>query len=175
MSPSAASPTSLMDRVTGVMNSVKQQADETLDGAGNAASMLSRLQPAVGTRGPDSGARKTENRLVGDDALNRLQETKGRTVNAAKKVIDETVHKFQATVDEIKRTVTGGSSVGDDEDPAGDRRVSTALDNLLRAVGSEGRAAFNFASDVINETADRAKEAVDKAQQQRQQRRPLLH
>lgn len=163
-----------MDRVSGVMGSVKQQAGETLDGAGNAATLLNRLHPKTGPKGLEGagggggggGGRNTENRLVGDDVLGRFQETKGRTVAAAKKVVDETIYKLQSTVDDIKRTVSGD----DQEDAGGDRRISNALDSLLRAVGSEGKAAFEYASDVINETADRAKAAVEKAEQQKQRR-----
>ncbi|XP_026814026.1 uncharacterized protein LOC113554399 [Rhopalosiphum maidis] len=168
---------SLMDRVTGVMDSVKQQASETLDGAGsaagNAASVLSRLQPATTKQvsevgGGGGGSRTAEKKLQsGDNTLGRLQETKGRTVAAAKKVVDETIHKLQSTVSDIRRTVTGD----DRDDVGGDRRISSALDGLLRAVGTEGKAVFEYASDVINETADRAKAAVDKAQTQ-QKRRP---
>jgi len=158
-------PPTLMDRVSGVVRGVKQHADETLDEAGNAASVLDRLQPAGPKR---SEARNTENRLVKDDALGRLQETKGRTVAAAKRVMDETIHKLQTTVDDIKRTVSGD----DEDDAGGDRRISHALDSLFRAVGSEGKAAFEYASEVINETADRAKAAVEKAQQQQKQRKP---
>ncbi|XP_060866792.1 uncharacterized protein LOC132942437 [Metopolophium dirhodum] len=162
---------SLMDRVSGVMDSVKMQASETLDGAGaaagNAASVLSRLQPSVtkpiSEIGGGGGIRITEKKLPsGDNALGRLQETKGRTVAAAKKVMDETIHKLQSTVSDIRRTVSGD----DRDDVGGDRRISNALDSLLRAVGTEGKAVFEYASDVINETADRAKAAVDKAQQQ---------
>lgn len=155
-----------MDRVSGVMGSVKQQAGETLDGAGNAATLLNRLHPKTGPKGLEGGGRNTENRLVGDDVLGRFQETKGRTVAAAKKVVDETMHKLQTTVDDIKNTISGD----DKEDAGGDRRISNALDSLLRAVGSEGKAAFEYASNVINETADRAKAAVEKAQQQKQRR-----
>jgi len=158
-----------MDRVSGVMDSVKMQASETLDGAGaaagNAATVLSRLQPSVTKPMSEIGGGKriTEKKLPpGDNALGRLQETKGRTVAAAKKVMDETIHKLQSTVSDIRRTVSGD----DRDDVGGDRRISTALDSLLRAVGSEGKAVFEYASDVINETADRAKAAVDKAQQQ---------
>ncbi|XP_025194762.1 uncharacterized protein LOC112594274 [Melanaphis sacchari] len=167
---------SLMDRVTGVMDSVKQQASETLDGAGtaagNAASALGRLQP--GKIKPASevgggGLRAPEKKLPsGDNAMGRLQETKGRTVAAAKKVMDETIHKLQSTVDDIRLTISGN----DRDDVGGDRRISNALDGLLRAVGSEGKAVFEYASDVINETADRAKAAVDKAQQQQRKPRP---
>lgn len=159
-----------MDRVSGVMSSVKQQAGETLDGAGNAASLLNRLHPKTGplglegSSGSGGSGRNTENRLVGDDVLGRFQETKGRTVAAAKKMVDETIYKLQSTMDDIKRTVSGD----DKEDAGGDRRISNALDSLLRAVGSEGKAAFEYASNVINETADRAKAAVVKAQQQKQ-------
>lgn len=163
-----------MDRVTGVMDSVKQQASETLDGAGsaagNAASVLSRLQPATTKQVSEvgGGSRTAEKKLQsGDNTLGRLQETKGRTVAAAKKVVDETIHKLQSTVSDIRRTVTGD----DRDDVGGDRRISSALDGLLRAVGTEGKAVFEYASDVINETADRAKAAVDKAQLQ-QKRRP---
>ncbi|XP_022180335.1 uncharacterized protein LOC111040657 [Myzus persicae] len=170
---------SLMDRVSGVMDSVKMQASETLDGAGAAAgktvSVLSRLQPSVTkpvseVGGAAGGLHVTEKKLPsGDHALGRLQETKGRTVAAAKKVMDETIHKLQSTVSDIRRTVSGD----DRDDVGGDRRISNALDSLLRAVGSEGKAVFEYASDVINETADRAKAAVDKAQQQQKpQRRP---
>lgn len=159
-----------MDRVSGVMGSVKQQAGETLDGAGNAATLLNCLHPKTGQKalegGSGGGGRNTENRLVGDDVLGRFQETKGRTVAAAKKVVDETMQKLQSTVDEIKHTISGD----DKEDAGGDRRISNALDSLLRAVGSEGKAAFEYASNVINETADRAKAAVEKAQQQKQRR-----
>jgi len=164
---------SLMDRVTGVMDSVKQQASETLDGAGsaagNAASVLSRLQPASTKPVSEVGGSRTAEKKLqsGDNTLGRLQETKGRTVAAAKKVVDETIHKLQSTVSDIRNTITGD----DRDDVGGDRRISSALDGLLRAVGTEGKAVFEYASDVINETADRAKAAVDKAQQQ-QKRRP---
>uniref|UniRef100_A0A2S2P293 Uncharacterized protein n=1 Tax=Schizaphis graminum TaxID=13262 RepID=A0A2S2P293_SCHGA len=162
-----------MDRVTGVMDSVKQQASETLDGAGsaagNAASVLSRLQPASTKPVSEVGGSRTAEKKLqsGDNTLGRLQETKGRTVAAAKKVVDETIHKLQSTVSDIRNTITGD----DRDDVGGDRRISSALDGLLRAVGTEGKAVFEYASDVINETADRAKAAVDKAQQQ-QKRRP---
>ncbi|XP_003248914.2 uncharacterized protein LOC100569994 [Acyrthosiphon pisum] len=171
---------SLMDRVSGVVDSVKMQASETLDGAGaaagNAASVLSRLQPSVTKpmseigSGGGGGMRITEKKLPsGDNALGRLQETKGRTVAAAKKVMDETIHKLQSTVSDIRRTISGD----DRDDVGGDRRISNAMDSLLRAVGTEGKAMFEYASDVINETADRAKAAVDKAQQQQKPvRRP---
>lgn len=159
-----SSPPTLMDRVSGVMDSVKQQAAETLDGAGNAASALTHLRPPSAAEG--GGARVTENRLVGGDALDRLQQTKGRAVAAAKRVVDETVHKLTSTMDGIRRTIGGN----DADDEGGDRRVSDALDGLFRAVGSESRAAFDYASDVINETADRAKAAVDRAQRQRRPR-----
>lgn len=163
---------SLMDRVSGVMDSVKMQASETLDGAGavagNAATVLSRLQPSVTkpvseVGGGGGGLRITDKKLPsGDNALGRLQETKGRTVAAAKKVMEETIHKLQSTVSDIRRTVTGD----DRDDVGGDRRISNAVDSLLRAVGTEGKAVFEYASDVINETADRAKAAVERAQQQ---------
>jgi len=153
-------PPQLTDRVSGAARGVEQHADGTSDGAGNAASAAQRTGPRR------SEARNTENRLVKDDALGRLQETKGRTVAAAKRVMDETIHKLQTTVDDIKRTVSGD----DEEDAGGDRRISHALDNLFRAVGSEGKAAFEYASEVINETADRAKAAVDKAQRQKQRK-----
>lgn len=172
-------PSTLMDRVTGVINSVKQQATETLDGN---SGMLNRLQPSSGAAakaaaatasgdggggsGGGGGGRITENRIMGDDALGRLQQTKGRAVAAAKKVMDETMHKLTSTVNDIKRTISGN----DEDDEGGDRRVSNALDGLFRAVGSEGWAAINYASDVINETADRAKIAVEKQQQQKTRR-----
>jgi len=161
---SPSSPSSLVGKVSGVMHSVKQQADETLDVTGNA---MNRAQQLMGSkRSENGGARNTENRLMKDDALGRLQETKGRTMTAAKKVMDETIHKLQTTVDDIKRTVSGD----DGDDTGGDRRISHALDNLFRAVESEGKAVFEYASDVINETADRAKVAVEKAQQQKQRK-----
>jgi len=168
-----------MDRVSGVMDSVKQQASETLDGAGaaagNAASVLSRLQPGttkpvtrVDGVGGGAVSRVAEKKSPsGDHALGRMQETKGRTVAAAKKVMDETIHKLQSTVNDIRRTVSGD----DRDDVGGDRRISNALDGLFRAVGTEGKAVFEYASDVINETADRAKAAVDKAQQRRPNQR----
>ncbi|KAE9530569.1 hypothetical protein AGLY_011031 [Aphis glycines] len=169
------SPT-LMDRVTGVMDSVKQQASETLDGAGSAAgsaaSVLSRLQPGLTKQTSEvsgNGLRAPEKKLpTGDNTLGRLQETKGRTVAAAKKVVDETIHKLQSTVSDIRRTISGD----DWEDAGGDRRISSALDGLFRAVGTEGKAVFEYASDVINETADRAKAAVEKAQSQQNKRQP---
>jgi hypothetical protein len=174
----AATPSpTLIDRVSGVMDSVKMQASETLDGAGaaagNAAYVLSRLQPSATKPMSEiggGGLRVSEKKLPsGDNALGRLQETKGRTVAAAKKVLDETIHKLQSTVSDIRRTVSGD----DRDDTGGDRRISNALDSLLRAVGTEGKAVFEYASDVINETADRAKAAVDKAQQQQKPpRRP---
>lgn len=151
--------------MSGAMNGVGQGAIETLDGAGGAVAAS-----VLGRAGPSPGARNTENRLAGDDALGRLQQTRGRALAAAKKAVDETVHKLTSTVDGIRRTVSGDD--GDDE--GGDRRVSDALDGLLRAVGAEGRAAFDYASDVINETADRAKAAVERARlQQKQRGRPL--
>jgi len=164
-SPSSSpQPSSLMDKVSGVMHSVKQQADETLVGS----PMLNRLQ-TTGPKWSEGGvARNTENKLVKDDALGRLQETKGRTMAAAKKVMDETILKMQTTVEEIKRTVSGD----DREDAGGDRRISHALDSLFRAVGSESKAAFQYASDVINETADRAKAAVERTQRQKQRTKP---
>lgn len=149
-----------MGRVSGVMmDSVKQQAVETLDGAGDAASSLGRLQSAAKSPADSGGVGGGG----GGIAINRLQETKGRTIIAAKRVVDETVHKIQSTVDGIKRTISGD----DQDDEGGDRRVSAAFESLLRAVGSEGKAAFAFASDVINETADRAKTAVEKSQRQK--------
>lgn len=134
--------------------------------------LLTDTTPPVKVQKPGvagvGGVRTTENKLVGGDAIGRLQETKGRTLTAAKKVMDESVHKLQSTVDGIRRAV-----IGDDRDDAGgDRRVSDALDSLFRAVESEGKAAFEYASDVINETADRAKAAVEKARQQKQRPRP---
>ncbi|XP_015376295.1 PREDICTED: uncharacterized protein LOC107170644 [Diuraphis noxia] len=169
---------SLMDRMSGVVDSVKLQASETLDGAGaaagNAASVLSRLQPSVtkpmSEFGGSGGLHVTEKKLQSsDNALGRLQETRGRTVAAAKKVMDETIQKLQSTVNDIRLTISGN----DRDDVGGDRRISNAMDSLLRAVGTEGKAVFEYASDVINETADRAKAAVDKAQQQQKPlRRP---
>lgn len=158
------------------MDSVKQQASETLDGAGSAAgsaaSVLSRLQPGSAKQTSEaggSGLRAPEKKLpTGDNTLGRLQETKGRTVAAAKKVVDETIHKLQSTVSDIRRTISGD----DWEDVGGDRRISSALDGLFRAVGTEGKAVFEYASDVINETADRAKAAVEKAQLQQNKRQP---
>lgn len=152
-------------------NSVKEQAVETIDGTGNAAIRLSSARglEGVGVIGSGiggGGGGHTENRLMGDDVMNRLQTTKGRTVAAAKKVVDETINKLQSTVDGIRRTISGD----DQDDAGGDKRISTAVDTLLRTVGSEGMAAFEFASDVINETADRAKAAVEKAQQQKLRR-----
>ncbi|KAL5243836.1 hypothetical protein ACI65C_011246 [Semiaphis heraclei] len=165
-------------RVSGVVDSVKLQASETLDGAGaaagSAATVLSRLQPSVtkpmSDVGGSGGLHVTEKKLQpGDNALGRLQETRGRTVAAAKKVMDETIHKLQSTVNDIRLTISGN----DRDDVGGDRRISNAMDSLLRAVGTEGKAVFEYASDVINETADRAKAAVDKAQQQQKpSRRP---
>lgn len=61
-----------------------------------------------------------------------------------------------------------------DEGTAGGREETDgALDRLLGAVGSEGKAAFDYASDVINETADRAEAAVEKSRlgKRRRQRR----
>lgn len=157
--------------MSGVMiDSVKQQASETLDGAGDAASALGRWKPTVNkspSEGGGGGGGGGGGAGGGGAAMNRLQETKGRTVAAAKRVVDETVHKLQSTVDGIKRTISGD----DQDDEGGDRRVSAAFESLLRAVGSEGKAAFAYASDVINETADRAKVAVEKAQRQKLQRR----
>jgi len=84
--------------MSGVMDSVKMQASETLDGVGTAAFVLSRIQPSV-TK-PMSGIggsrlRITEKKLPsGDNALGRPKEAKGRTVAAAKKVMDDTIHKL---------------------------------------------------------------------------------
>ncbi|XP_025419235.1 uncharacterized protein LOC112689644 [Sipha flava] len=155
--PTTAQSPSLVDRMSSVMNSVKQQATETLDSAGHApAPVLNRLQGG----GPRYN---TENKLLGANALDRLQETKGRTVAAAKRVMDETVHKLQSTVDDIRRTVSGD----DWGDVGGDKKISNALDSLFRAVGSESKAMFKYASDALNETAERAKAAVERTQTRR--------
>lgn len=156
-------PPPLTDGASGVMRDVKQHADETLDEAGNAASASDRQRAAAPKR--PAARLDTENRLVKEDALGRLRETKGRAAAAAKRLMDETVHKLQTAVDDARRAASGD----DQDDAGGDRRIGHALDALFRTVGSEGRAAFAYASDVINETADRAKAAVEKARRQKQQ------
>lgn len=123
---------SLMDRVTGVMDSVKQQVSETIDGIGSATSVLSRLRPdtikqtsEVGGNGLQAPEKKL---LSGDNTLGPSQETKGRTVATSKKVVDETIHKLQSTVSDIRRTISGD----DLNDVSGDRRISSSLDGLFR-------------------------------------------
>ncbi|XP_027852152.2 uncharacterized protein LOC114131189 isoform X1 [Aphis gossypii] len=123
---------SLMDQVTDWMDSFKQQASETLDEAGSAASVLSRLRPGTNKQTSElggNGLRASKKKLPsGDNTLVRLQETKGRTMAAAKKVVDETIHKPETTVSDIRRTI-----IGDDwDDVGGNRRISSSLDGLFR-------------------------------------------
>ncbi|KAE9530829.1 hypothetical protein AGLY_011291 [Aphis glycines] len=123
---------SLMDRVTDLMDSFKQQASETLDEAGSAASVLSRLRPGTNKQTSEvggNGLQASEKKIPsGDNNLVRLQEIKGRTMAAAKKVVDETIHKPQTTVSDIRRTI-----IGDDwDDVGGNRKISSSLDGLFR-------------------------------------------
>ncbi|XP_027852154.2 uncharacterized protein LOC114131189 isoform X3 [Aphis gossypii] len=123
---------SLLDRVIVVMYSIKQQASKTLNRAGSAASVLSHLQPGTTKQTLEVGGirlRAPKKKLPsGENTLGRLQETKGRTVAATKKVVDETIHKLQSTVSDIRRTISGE----DLSDVSGDRRRSSSLDSLFR-------------------------------------------
>ncbi|KAE9530632.1 hypothetical protein AGLY_011094 [Aphis glycines] len=122
---------SLLDRVIVVMYSIKQQASKTLNRAGSAASVLNRLQPGTTKQTLEVGGiglRAPEKKLPsGENTLGRLQETKGRTVAATKKVVDETIHKLQSTVNDIGRTI----SSDDLDDVSGERRRSSSLDSLF--------------------------------------------
>ncbi|XP_050424347.1 uncharacterized protein LOC126835660 [Adelges cooleyi] len=137
---------SFTDKLTGLVASVKQQASETLDNL-QAGTVLNKLPAQV-----TDGLRNTENKLIGDDALNRLESSKRETVAKAKKMMDEALLKLKSTVEQLKIK----HSDGDD--------VTNTLDTLLEKIEIDGKAAFDYTSNVLNETAQKAKAAVEKAQ-----------
>ncbi|XP_050522776.1 uncharacterized protein LOC126895204 [Daktulosphaira vitifoliae] len=137
---------SIENKLTDFVKTLKQQASATLDSVEN--TVLNKIPAQV-----TDNLRNTENKLIGDEALDRLESSKRDTITKAKQLLNDAMLKLKNTVEELKM-----------KHAQAEEDVSSTLDNIFEKIETDGKAAFDYTSSVLSETAEKAKAAVEKSQ-----------